>query len=164
MPIVLNGTTGITAQAIDVADPLAVADIPSLPASQITSGTVATARLGSGTANSTTFLRGDQTWATVSTTPTTQQVLDATAGLSLGAVGSYALVQTLNVGTSITLGSTYAGSNIRYAGLSLVGSSVPGSTNQNIGTPSGTWRALSAGAGLIGCTAYNVFFLAVRIS
>lgn len=35
-------------------------------ASAITSGTVDTARLGSGTANSTTYLRGDQTWATVS--------------------------------------------------------------------------------------------------
>lgn len=32
-------------------------------AGDITSGTMATARLGSGTANSTTFLRGDQTWA-----------------------------------------------------------------------------------------------------
>jgi hypothetical protein len=36
--------------------------LTSLPAANLT-GTVATARLGSGTANSTTFLRGDQTYA-----------------------------------------------------------------------------------------------------
>jgi hypothetical protein len=33
-------------------------------ASAVTSGTIDTARLGSGTANNTTYLRGDQTWAT----------------------------------------------------------------------------------------------------
>ncbi len=33
-------------------------------ASDVNAGTVATARLGSGTANSSTYLRGDQTWAT----------------------------------------------------------------------------------------------------
>jgi len=38
-------------------------------AADIASGTIATGRLGSGTANSTTFLRGDQTWTTV-TVPT----------------------------------------------------------------------------------------------
>ena len=45
------------------------ANLTSLNASNLASGTVGTARLGSGTANSTTYLRGDQTWATVSSGP-----------------------------------------------------------------------------------------------
>ena len=42
---------------------LADARVPDLNASKITAGTIATARLGSGTANSSTFLRGDNTFA-----------------------------------------------------------------------------------------------------
>ena len=38
-------------------------NVTSLNATNIASGTVPTARLASGTADSTTFLRGDQTWA-----------------------------------------------------------------------------------------------------
>jgi len=40
--------------------------LTAINASNISSGTVATARLGTGTANSATFLRGDQTYAVVS--------------------------------------------------------------------------------------------------
>lgn len=45
---------------------LAAGDIPSLDTSKITTGTMDTARLGSGSASSSTWLRGDQTWASVS--------------------------------------------------------------------------------------------------
>jgi hypothetical protein len=41
-------------------------DVPNaIDAGKLTTGTVATARLASGTANSSSYLRGDQTWATI---------------------------------------------------------------------------------------------------
>jgi hypothetical protein len=46
---------------------LVAADIPSLDASKIATGTISTARLGSGTASSTTYLAGDNTWKTFTT-------------------------------------------------------------------------------------------------
>ena len=48
------------------ADVGAAASLHSHSGADITSGTVSTARLGTGAANATTFLRGDQTWATPS--------------------------------------------------------------------------------------------------
>lgn len=42
---------------------LAAGDIPNLDASKITTGTVATARLASGTADSNSYLRGNNFWA-----------------------------------------------------------------------------------------------------
>lgn len=68
--------------------------------SQITTGTMATARLGSGTADSTTFLRGDSTWAAVSGSGTVTSV-----GLSLPAIFS---VSGSPVTTSGTLTGTLA--------------------------------------------------------
>lgn len=47
---------------------------PVLPASAITSGTIDTARLGSGTANAAKYLRGDQTWNGVAAADVTDRL------------------------------------------------------------------------------------------
>lgn len=57
--LTLGTTLGITTGTLDVVG----SALTGLNGSNIASGTVAAARLGSGTANSTTFLRGDNTWA-----------------------------------------------------------------------------------------------------
>lgn len=56
------------------------ANLTSLNASSISSGTVPTARLGSGTANNTTFLRGDSTFATVTSLPGAQGQVFTSSG------------------------------------------------------------------------------------
>lgn len=66
-------TKGIVILAGDLAGTASSPTVPGLAnkaalshthaASDVTSGTLGTARLGSGTASSSTFLRGDQTWA-----------------------------------------------------------------------------------------------------
>jgi hypothetical protein len=61
-------------------------NVTSLNASNISSGTVGTARLASGTANSTTFLRGDQTWAAP---PSGGDIVIASSSSTFSSSGTY---------------------------------------------------------------------------
>ena len=136
MAIVLDGTTGIISPAIDVATPISAAD------------------LGSGTADSTTFLRGDQTWQTISVTPSTADVLNATAGAAAGDVGTYAFLGDTTANVTVTVGTTRAGSSLRYAGVGINSQNWPTWANLSTsgsslatprtagGTPAGTWRCM----------------------
>lgn len=98
--------------------------------------------------------------------PTTSQVLDATAGLTLGAVGSYAFLTTSTNNTTITAGTTIAGSSLFYASATITASTAGLSNGARTATaPSGTWRALGGGQTVASgtATAY-VATIFVRIS
>ena len=141
MPTIIDGTTGID----KVQDGVITNDsITSVEATKLT-GTVPTARLGSGTANDTTFLRGDGSWQTISVTPSTADVLAATAGASVGAVGTYAWLQwENNFPATASAGTTTAGSNLRYGTASLHRTTYSSARGWYIGTPAGTWRIMGA--------------------
>ena len=75
------------------------ANLTTLNASNLSSGTVATARLGTGTANNTTFLRGDNTWATVSGGSSITVADDTTTNAV-----RYIVFEDITSGTSTTIG------------------------------------------------------------
>ena len=77
----------------------------------VTSGTIATARLGSGTADSTVFLRGDQTWAAAGGSETLPaSIIDAKGDLIVGtAADTAARVAVGSDGQVLTADSGEAG-------------------------------------------------------
>jgi hypothetical protein len=92
------------------------------------------------------------TQTTAAGAPTTTQVLNATAGASVGAVGTYAFLGT-SYAFTYAQGATVAGSNLRYSSVAgrdnwtgfVQTTSVCGSMYMGQGSsvaPSGTWRAM----------------------
>ncbi|AYP28112.1 hypothetical protein HWB26_gp53 [Lentibacter phage vB_LenP_ICBM2] len=113
MAITLDGSTGVTATEFD----------GTIDASNLT---------GTLPAIDGSALTG------ISTTPSTAQVLSATAGASVGAVGTYAFLGEYGNGRPVlNAGDTLAGSSLEYTAVTdtVLHSGV---------SPSGTWRLMGA--------------------
>jgi len=85
---------------------LADARVPDLNASKITAGTIATARLGSGTASSSTFLRGDGTFAEAASSGRILQVVSSTDITERGSTSTSYGVHSNTLSVDITPAST----------------------------------------------------------
>jgi hypothetical protein len=148
-------------------------NLTNLNASNLASGTVGTARLATGTANSTTYLRGDQTWATVAGGVTSLNgQTGAITNTDLYAIGSYVIGRPANSST-YAVNSTIAGSILYSVSAAIIYwpaasgfySSWNGSTVTSATTlvNTGTWRCVSP----CGVESSNGFYhtgLWVRIS
>ncbi|MFA4844808.1 MAG: hypothetical protein WC632_07685, partial [Candidatus Margulisiibacteriota bacterium] len=88
-----SALTGLTKTQVSLGN---VQNVDQTNAANITSGTIATARLGSGSASSANFLRGDQTWAAGNNGTVTQ--VDTGTGLTGGPITSTGTL-AVNVGT-----------------------------------------------------------------
>ena len=115
-------------------------NLTALNASNLGSGTVPTARLATGTASSSTYLRGDQTWATVSgyTGPQGRQVFASSGTFTVPSGITSVNVTVVGAGGGV---NRYAGTSCSAAGgaavLTVTGLTPGGTVSVTIGTVGG---------------------------
>jgi hypothetical protein len=121
--------------------------VTSLNASAIASGTVPTARLASGTANNTTYLRGDSTWAALSA-PNNGTLTLNTSGTGLSGSASFTADQSGNSTFTVASNATSAngGSTIvaRDASGNFSANTITAALNGNASTATSATSATTA--------------------
>ena len=112
------------------------------------------------------------TQTTAAGAPTTAQVLNATAGASVGAVGTYAFLGETSA-TTTAPGATRAGSSLRYTTIAtsatfsiIAGYGYPAyAVTSGTNAPSGTWRCMGwSQVGTYACVGLTPATLWLRIS
>lgn len=148
---VANGGTGATSAGAALTALGAAAASHSHAASDVTSGTMATARLGSGTANSSSFLRGDQTW--VKPTAVWEYALsdESTAISATGTVlntrARHAMTVSdirISVGTASTSGLVTV--DVKKNGTTVFSTKITIDANEKTSVTAATAFALSGGS------------------
>ncbi|MDD2290683.1 MAG: hypothetical protein PHV52_00255 [Aliarcobacter sp.] len=97
-----------------------------------------------GTPTAPTPAASDNTTKLATTAFVMANVANANAALAIGAVGSVAFLSKMTSGGSIAAGETLSGASLRYAGISIAGTSASYSVSggQSASGLAGTWKAL----------------------
>jgi len=120
------------------------AGLTSLNASNLSSGTVPTAQLGSGTANSTTYLRGDNTWQTISTSGT-----GTVTSIGVSSNGTYSGALTVGSSPVTTSGTITITPNI-FTNTTAGVVPLSGGGTSNFLRADGTWATPTTGVAAAG--------------